>query len=224
MRSFDEIYAIAADRKGGMAELEARLARPRAPEELRATQDDRWLSSMARSLFEAGFNWQVIEAKWPDFEEVFDGFEVNRVAFLSDEDMQRLLSEKRIVRNGAKIEAVITNARFLKDVAAENGSAGAFFAAWPAANYVGLLELLGTRGARLGGLTGQRALRRMGVDGFVLSPDVVARLMAEGVVARMPDSRRDMATVQGAFNSWAEQSGRSMTEISQVLAASLDAA
>jgi hypothetical protein len=63
----------------------------------------------------------------------------------------------------------------------------------------------------------------MGVDGFMLSPDVVARLIAEGVVTRVPTARRDMAAVQDAFNTWAAQSGRSVTEISQVLAASIDA-
>jgi 3-methyladenine DNA glycosylase Tag len=224
MSSFKEIYGIAAARKGGSAALEARLSFPRTPEKLRATPDDRWLSSMARSLFEAGFNWKVIEAKWAGFEDAFAGFNVKRVAFYHGEDLERLLSDKRIVRNGAKIDAVIANARFLKEIAKENGSSGAFFAAWPAADFVGLLDLLETRGARLGGLTGQRALRRLGVDSFVLSSDVVARLMAEDVVSKMPSSKRDMTAVGEAFNNWVNQSGRSLTQISQVLAASIDAA
>lgn len=223
MRSFDDIHAIAARRKGGAAALEERLARPLRPEQLRATADECWLSSMARSLFEAGFNWKIIEAKWSGFEEAFDRFALNRVAFYHDEDIERLLSDKRIVRNGAKITAVIANAVFLKEVVAEHGTAGAFFADWPATDYVGLLDKLESQGARLGGLTGQRALRRMGVDSFVLSPDVVARLNAEEVITKNPISRRDMLVVQAAFNIWVAQSGRSLTEISQVLAASIDA-
>lgn len=223
MRSFDEIYAIAAGRKGGAPALEARLARPLTPEQIRVTPDERWLSSMARSLFEAGFNWRIIEAKWSGFEEAFEGFRLDRVSRYHDEDIERLLSDKRIVRNGAKIAAVIANALFLKEIVAEHGPAGAFFAAWPAEDHVGLLHQLASKGARLGGLTGQRTLRRSGVDGFILSPDVVARLRAEGVVANNPTSRRDMLAVQDAFNVWAAQSGRSLTEISQVLAASIDA-
>jgi len=224
MRSFDEIHAIAAGRKGGAVALDARLATPRSAEEIRAMPGDRWLSTMARSLFEAGFNWKVIEAKWPGFEEAFEGFAVNRVAFWHGDDMDRLLADKRIVRNGAKIDAVIANARFVQELAAEHGSAGAFFAGWPSADCAGLLAVLEARGARLGGLTGQRVLRRMGVDSFVLSPDVVARLIAEDVVTKKaPTSRRDMAAVQAAFNAWARESGRSLTEISQVLAASIDA-
>lgn len=223
MRAFDEIYAIAAARKGGSDTLEARLSQPRSVKDIRATPDDRWLSAMARSIFEAGFNWKVIEAKWPGFEDAFEGFPVGRVAFWHDEDLDRLMADRRIVRNGAKIEAVLANARFLQEIAAEHGSDGAFVAGWPATDYAGLLGLLESRGARLGGLTGQRALRRMGVDGFVLSPDVVARLIAENVVAKAPSSRRDMAAVQAAFNTWSAQSGRSLTEISQILAASIDA-
>ncbi|MCB9993158.1 MAG: DNA-3-methyladenine glycosylase I [Hyphomicrobiaceae bacterium] len=221
MRRFAEIHAIAADRKGGPAALDALLQKPLPAAELQKIPDDRWLSAMARCIFEAGFNWKVIEAKWPGFEEAFDGFDVARVGFYHDDDLDRLLRDTRIVRNGAKIESVIANARFLTDVAAEHGSAGSFFGAWPSSDFVGLLDLLKRKGSRLGGLTGQRFLRRMGVSSFNLSTDVVARLVAEGVVPGPPSSKSDMAAVQAAFNSWAAESGRSLTEISRVLAMSV---
>lgn len=223
MRPFEDIFAIAAARKGGADALEARLARPAPIEALRATSDDRWLSAMARGLFEAGFNWSVIDAKWPGFEAAFEGFAVERVNFYHDGDLDRLLADAGIVRNRAKLAAVIANARFLAEIAATHGSFGAYVAAWPCADLVGLLDVLERRGARLGGLTGQRVLRRMGVDSLVLSPDVVARLIAEGVVTKPPSSRSDMAAVQAAFTQWAAQSGRSFTAISQTLAASIDA-
>lgn len=223
MRSFDDIFAIAAARKGGAAALEAHLSRPVSTGALRATQDDRWLSAMARCLFEAGFNWTVIDTKWPGFEAAFDGFLVGRVAFYHDKDLDRLLADTRIVRNGAKVAAVIANARFVQEIAAGHGSFGAFVARWPTDDLACLLDVLDQRGARLGGLTGQRVLRRMGADSFALSGDVVARLIAEEVIAKPPTSRRDMASVQAAFNTWATQSGRSLTEISQTLAASIDA-
>lgn len=220
MRDFDEILAIAADRKGGTDALEGLLTRPRPPEELTATSDDRWLAEMARCLFQAGFNWKVINAKWEGFEEAFDGFDPARVAFYHDEQLDRLLSDTRIVRNGAKISAVVSNARFVAELAAEHGGAGRFFAGWPDEDYVGLLQLITKRGSRLGSVTGQRVMRNMGRDGFILSQDVVTRLIAEGVVDKNPSSKRDMAAVQAAFNTWRAQSGRSMTEISRVLAMS----
>jgi len=224
MQDFDAIFRIAAERHGGAEALEARLTRPLPAAELAAIADDRWLAAMAKCLFQAGFNWKVIEAKWDGFETAFDGFDPARVAFYHDADLDRLLADTRIVRNAAKVRAVIGNARLVRELVVEHGSTGAFLAAWPDGDLVGLLRLLTRRGSRLGGVTGQRMLRSMGRDTFVLSPDVTARLIREGVVDKVPGSQRDMAAVQDAFNTWVGQSGRSMTAVSQVLACSIQGA
>jgi len=221
MRDFSELYAIAADRKGGADALEALLITPLAHDALSVTTDDRWLSAMAKCLFQAGFNWKVIEAKWPGTEEAFDGFNPQRVASYHDDDMDRLLSDNRIVRNGAKVAAVIENAHFIRALASEHGSAGAFFANWPNETFTDLLTVLSKQGARLGGITGQRMLRMMGRDSFILSADVVARLVAEGVVDKPPTSKRELAATQSAINHWSAQSGRGLTQISQILAFSV---
>lgn len=221
MRSFDEIYAISASRKGGDDALEALLSRPLPVSELAAISDDRWLSCMTKSIFQAGFSWKVIDIKWPGFEEAFEGFNPGRVAMYADEAMDRLMGDRGIVRNGPKIAATIENAVFVTDLAREHGSAAAFFAAWPDEDQVGLLALIKQRGCRLGGNTGQRFLRAMGKDGFVLSQDVTARLIAEGVIDKPASAKRDMAAVQTAFNAWRAESGRSLTEISRVLAMSI---
>ena len=92
------------------------------------------------------------------------------------------------------------------------------FADWPEADYVGLLYLLKTRGSRLGGTTGQYLLRGMGKDSFVLSRDVTAALIREGVVDKPAGSKRDLRRVQEAFNTWREESGRTLAEISRTLA------
>jgi 3-methyladenine DNA glycosylase Tag len=223
MRSFDDIFAIAAARKGGAAALEALLVRPKPAAALAAIPDDRWLSAMARCVFQAGFNWKVIEAKWPGFEDAFEGFAPARIALWHGEHLDRLLANPAVVRNGAKLQSVLDNAVFLTDLARDLGTAAKFFAGWPATDYIGLLDLLAKRGARMGGNTGQRFLRDMGVDSFILSGSVSARLIAAGVVSKPPTSKRDLAAVQEAFNAWRQQSGRSLTEISRVLAFSIDA-
>ena len=136
MRDFEDIYAIAADRKGGAEALETLLITPLTSDEVSTTSDDRWFSAMAKCLFQAGFNWKVIEAKWPGMEEAFDCFDPTKVAAYRDEDVDRLLSDTRIVRNGAKVAAVIDNAHFIRELASMNGSAGAFFGNWPNEHYV----------------------------------------------------------------------------------------
>lgn len=221
MRDFEEIHTIAAKRKGGVDALETLLSKPLTPCELSATSADRWLAAMAKCLFQAGFNWKVVEAKWPGTEAAFDGFDPTRVAAYHDEDIDRLLSDRRIIRNGAKVAAVVENAHFVMELLQEHGSVGGFFGDWPNAHYIDLLALLSKRGTRLGAVTGQRMLRSMGRDGFILSTDVVARLVAEGVVDKTPTSKRALAATQSAFNIWSEQSGRGLTQISQTLAFSV---
>lgn len=221
MRSFEDIWSLAVDRKGD-AEVMQALQHPKPLAEIAATPDDRFLATMTRCIFQSGFNWKVVDAMWPGFEAAFDGFDIGRCAMLHDEDFERLVSDTRIVRHGPKIRAVQQNAAFLSEIAREHGSAGAFFAVWPADNYIGLLDLLQKRGTRLGGNTGQYFLRFCGIDSFILSRSVVHRLIAESVVTKAPTSAKDRAAVQAAFNRWREQSGRSLTEISRVLAMSID--
>lgn len=221
MRSFDEIFAIAAARKGGADALSGILTPPKPAADLAAIPDDRWLAAMTRAVFQAGFNWKVVENMWPGFEAAFDGFDVGRCAMLNDEDFERLVSDKRIIRNGAKIRSVQHNAVFLSELAAQSGSAGKAIAGWPSTDFIGLLELFKKRGSRLGGTSGQYCLRSLGKDSFMLSQSVTDRLIAEGVIDKPATSRKAMVAVQSAFNTWMEQSGRSLTEISRVLAMSL---
>ena len=219
MRSFEEIYTIAADRKGGPEALEELIASSQSG--AKNTTDDRWLSTFSKAIFSAGFNWKVVDTKWPGFEAAFKGFDPAKVAMMDDEWFDSLLTNTNIIRNGPKIRAVHENAIAFTELAAEYGSVTKMIDDWPADDYIGLLELLKKRGSRLGGSTGPYALRFGGRDGFILSRDVVARLIAEGVVDKDPTSKTAKAKVQAAFNEWAKTSGRSMTEISRVLALSL---
>lgn len=221
MRSYDEIHAIAVERKGEAAILEA-MQLPKSREEIAATPDDRFLSLMTKCIFQSGFNWKVVDAMWPGFEAAFHGFDIGSCSMLHDEDFERLVSDTRIVRHGPKIRSVQENAVFLAGLSRDHGSAGAFFAGWPVEDYVGLLDLLQKKGSRLGGNTGQYFLRFAGIESFILSASVVNRLIAEGVITKAPTSARDKAAVQAAFNIWRNQSGRSLTEISRVLAMSID--
>ena len=112
MRSFQEIFEIAADRKGGSDALDAMLSRPKSAAELADVPDHRWLSQVTKSIFQAGFNWKVIEAKWSGFEEAFHGFDITRCAHLHPEEFDAILSNKAVVRNGVKLQSVQHNAQF----------------------------------------------------------------------------------------------------------------
>lgn len=223
MRSYSEILQIAAARKGGVEAVMAGVTPPKPAEELAAIPDDRWLAQMARGIFQAGISWTVVENKWPGIEEAFHGFDVGRVALMSEDWYDELLADPRIVRSPPKVRAIQQNAVLIQEAAAEAGSFGRKVADWPAEDFAGLLEWLKKEGARLGGSTGAYVMRFLGKESFILSDSVVARLVEEGVIDKAPTSKKAMAAVQAAFNTWKEESGESLTTISRVLAQSIDA-
>jgi DNA-3-methyladenine glycosylase I len=61
--------------------------------------------------FQSGLSWLTILRKRENFRAAFHGFEPERVARLDDDDVARLMADTGIVRNRAKIEATIANAR-----------------------------------------------------------------------------------------------------------------
>jgi len=220
--SFKTIRARAEKRKGGPKALERLLPKKPNASALAKLSDDRILSEMTQRVFSAGFAWSVIETKWPGFEDVFLGFEPAKLTFQPDEFWDRLMTDTRIVRNGAKILSVRENAAFVQAIAREHGSFGKFLAKWPSSDEVGLLDLLAKRGSRLGGNTGQMFLRFVGWDGFVTSQDVVACLRDAGLdIADEVKSKGDLAKVQAQFNAWAAETGLPYAHLSRICAMSV---
>jgi 3-methyladenine DNA glycosylase Tag len=222
MVPFETIRARAEARKGGAAALK-RLLPPKPDKKVvAALTDDRVLAEMTKRVFSAGFAWSVIEAKWSGFEAAFLGFDPGKLLFQPDEFWDRLTSDARIVRNGAKIMSVRHNVRFVREIAQEHSSFGKFLADWPSADEVGLLEVLVKRGSRLSGNTGQMLLRFLGWDGFVTSQDVVACLRDSGLdIAAHPTSKRDLAKIQAQFNAWAKETKLPYLHLSRICAMSV---
>ena len=91
-----------------------------APGTMRDYHDTEWgvpvrgegglFERMCLEGFQAGLSWSTILNKRERFREVFHGFDVDRVAAMTDGDVERLLTDTGIVRNRAKIEATRKNA------------------------------------------------------------------------------------------------------------------
>lgn len=219
--SFQRIYERACQRKGGADAVASLLPAVADNVTLEATGDDRYLSLMTRRVFQAGFAWRVIEQKWPGFEAAFRQFDPQTCAELDVDDIEALSRDTRIVRNKQKILSVPRNARFVLDVAESEGSFAAWVAAWPVDDIIGLWRELTRRGHRLGGMSGCIFLRMAGKDTFQLTGDVVALLVANGVVTRTPSTRAELAACQAQFNAWSEECGRPLAEISRICALSV---
>ena len=77
--------------------------------------------------FQAGLSWSTILNKRESFFKAFRGWKPKVVAGFGPDDRERLMADPGIVRNGAKIDAAITNARVALDLIAEFGSLDAYF-------------------------------------------------------------------------------------------------
>ena len=219
MTSFKALYKLAAANHGGSEMLEARLPSAATPKQLVAQTDDRYLSMMTRCIFRAGFVWRVIDNKWPGFETAFANFNPLAVAHFSDERLEELGQDTSIVRNFTKIVAVRNNAMYVLDRQHSHGSFGKFIAEWPEDNITGLWLELKKQGCRLGGNSGPNMLRSMRKDTFLLTQDVCDALVNQGYMEKFsPTAQRDLKRVEQVFNDLRAESGRSLCEISRILA------
>ncbi len=216
MTPFGDILKAA----GGIEALSDRLPRARSAAELRAIPDDRYLSMMSLRIFRAGIKHSVVDAKWPAFEDVFQGFDPGRVRAMNDEQLEALMGDARIVRHWGKIRATRDNAAAMCALADEAGGMGAYLAEWPADDVVGLWADIAKRFKQMGGRSAPYFLRMAGRDTFVLTGDVVRALGRWGAIDGEPKGKRDRQRVQQVFNAWAEESSRPLCEISMILALS----
>jgi len=222
LERFEQIYQRACKRHGGQSALGKLMPDVRSARALAHTKNDRWLAQMTRCIFQAGFVWRVVDHKWDDFEDVFFGFPPERIVMLSPEQIDRFAQNPRIIRNRQKVLSVQANAQFILDICAEYGSFGKFIAHWPAQELIELFTLLKIRGSRLGGMTGQRVLRNMGRDTFIITSDVVRCLQRSGMdIGDNPGSKRELRLIQDAFNQWHEESELPYSHMSRICALSL---
>jgi DNA-3-methyladenine glycosylase I len=99
-----------------------------APEYV-AYHDDEWgtplhgqpalFERMSLEAFQSGLSWLLILRKRPAFRRAFSGFDIDAVAAFDDQDVARLMADAGIVRNRAKIDATIANARAIQGAVPE---------------------------------------------------------------------------------------------------------
>ncbi|MEV4171570.1 DNA-3-methyladenine glycosylase I [Nonomuraea sp. NPDC049709] len=78
--------------------------------------DDEVFERVSLEAFQSGLSWLTILRKRENFRAAFDGFSIPKVAAYTEHDVERLLGDAGIVRNRAKIEAAVANARAALDL------------------------------------------------------------------------------------------------------------
>jgi 3-methyladenine DNA glycosylase Tag len=211
-----------ARQRHGAAAIDARLPQPKSASELTAVPDDRYLSQMSLRVFRAGLKHSLVDAKWPAFEKAFAGFEPRLVRAMPDEALEKLLGDSRLIRHWGKLKSVRDNAAAMLAVGEKFGSFGAWLGTWPGSDIVGLWDALAERFSQMGGNSGPMLLRMVGKDTFVLSHSVVAALKRWADLPKPPKNRTERAAAQACFNAWAGETGRPLSQLSMILALSID--
>jgi DNA-3-methyladenine glycosylase I len=93
--------------------------------------DDALFERLCLEGFQSGLSWLTILRKRPAFREAFAGFSIDAVAGFGARDVRRLMGDAGIVRNRAKIDATIANAKAAAALRADGGSLAALV--WSAA-------------------------------------------------------------------------------------------
>lgn len=218
MIDYHWLYEYALRRKGSITALEDFLPQPASEQQLLALTDAQYLSLMSRRVFRAGLRHAMVDERWPAFERSFWGFEPEKMVLLSAEHIEQHMQNRELIRHLGKLRSIPRNARMILDVVQEHGSFGRFLADWPVDDIVGLWRFLMKRGYQLGGRSAPGFLRMAGKDTFLLTSDVVAALIAAGVVSKNPTSQAELRDVQQEFNRLQESSGRPLCQLSAMLA------
>ncbi|MFN8226918.1 MAG: DNA-3-methyladenine glycosylase I [Mycobacterium sp.] len=71
---------------------------------------------MTLEAFQSGLSWLIILRKRDNFRHAFDQFDIEKIARYGEDDVARLMADAGIVRNRAKIDATIANARVAADL------------------------------------------------------------------------------------------------------------
>ncbi len=81
--------------------------------------DAEFLEVMAKIIFISGFRWDLVHSRWPKIRKAFHNFNVKKVA---SEKAENLLNREGVIKNKAKISAIIENAKICQDTIKKYGS------------------------------------------------------------------------------------------------------
>src|SRR5438477_11022045 len=91
------------------------------PPQIKPKDLDDYLEQLSKGVFQAGISWRVVDAKWPGIKAAFKDFDTERVARMSDRDIDKLAQDPQMIRSRPKIAAVVHNAQVLLDLERDGG-------------------------------------------------------------------------------------------------------
>ena len=90
-----------------------------APEQIQPKGLGDYLEIMSKVVFQSGMSYKIVESKWPGIKECFHGFDVNRIAGMTPDEIDQLTQDTRVIRNRRKLEAMVSNAQRMLELDSE---------------------------------------------------------------------------------------------------------
>ena len=157
-----------------------------SPEIYRNYHDDEWgnpvdddrllFEKLCLEGFQAGLSWLTILQRRDGFRAAFHGFDIDRVAEMTESDVARLVLDTGIIRHRGKIESTINNANRAREVIEEFGSFGALVWSYEPASGGSILEATTDESTAL-----SKDLKKRGFS-FVGPTTAYAFMQAMGIV------------------------------------------
>lgn len=97
-----------------MVRIKKRIYKPKS--------DNEFFEQLSHIVFIIGFNYQIVEKRWPGIKKAFGNFDIGKVSGYGDKDFQRIMKSKAMIKNKRKIRFIMENARICKDIQKEFGS------------------------------------------------------------------------------------------------------
>lgn len=163
-----------------------------APADYRAYHDTEWGRSvrgdcaiferLCLEAYQAGLSWLTILRRREAFREAFHGFDIDTVANFDDTDVEHLSTDARLIRHRGKVEAVVHNARLLRQWRAAEGEGVLDALVWSYAEVMPIPRAMSDIPVQTGASRAlARALRQRGWR-FIGPTSAYAALQAMGVV------------------------------------------
>jgi DNA-3-methyladenine glycosylase I len=143
------------------------------------SDDHRLFEKLSLEGFQSGLSWRTILAKRENFRSAFHDFDFDRIARFTGRDVERLLKDAGIIRHRGKIEAVINNARQVRELVKREGSLAAFL--WRYEPGIGQLAPPQTASTSAASVALSKELKKQGWK-FVGPTTVYAFMQAMGLI------------------------------------------
>lgn len=98
------------------------MAQKIIPPQYKPLDEKGYFETLSKAVFNAGFSYQVVNTKWEGTKEVFEDFDPKIISEWTIDDISDALESPKIIRNGNKVKAIVSNAKIFLELVEKHKS------------------------------------------------------------------------------------------------------